>query len=144
MIFEEFLKKYNPPLGIEKMVYFKPVSVTVKNFNIYDSTNHSDPLVKEKNLLLSENPNYWEEHWHDQGPCSNWGILVKRWETESETDLRIRKNLKTAIKSQNLREKVTKDLDLSCCEFLSRNSSKKPVTILELILDEKLKKSLDT
>ena len=80
----ELCKKYKVSISVAKRVNFEPSPRLVKDFAIYDIRNQNDPLVREMEKLLKNNPTYTKMYWQDQGPCSNWGWKVWRPETKQE------------------------------------------------------------
>ena len=91
---DELAAKFNTSaLVISKIRYIAKGRVIVKEFDIYDSSNKLDPKVIEMEQMLLENPNYRKNHWHQQGPCSNWGCYVDREETDEEWECRVNKEI---------------------------------------------------
>ncbi len=132
MTLDEFRDKYNPPPGIAHMVDYRGRgSVLVESFAIYDTANLNDPLVQQKNKLLDENPEYWETVWHDQGPCSNWGTNVWRWETEEEEEARIKKQIARALEVREEMREAAKNSTGYDLEISLRKPGKTHVLPLE-------------
>lgn len=91
---DELAAKFNTStLIISKIRYIGKERVLVKEFDIYDCSDKSNPEVIKMEQMLLENPNYRKNHWHQQGPCSNWGWYVDREETDEEWERRINKEI---------------------------------------------------
>ena len=86
--------KFNTTTAIiSKIKNREPVRVIVKEFDIYDIQDKSNPLVTEMELMLLENPSYRKQYWQQSGPCSNWGYYVERDETQAEWEERMKKEI---------------------------------------------------
>ena len=91
-LYNQFI--WNIPKSLARHINFDRLGVFVKEFTIYDQSNKNDPLVVEFEALMRENPEFYSRNWHQQGPCSNWGVNVFRKETDEEYNLRIAKTIK--------------------------------------------------
>ena len=97
MNYKEICNKYSISFEIAREVDFNRLEVRSRDFNIYDI----DAPSKEKDAMLElmSQDSTWEKYyWQQSGPCSNWGYYLARPETNSEYEVRIKKEILEAPK----------------------------------------------